>query len=621
MLSILLKKYFSLFLFSYFMLLMTKFVFYFYLQSHFETYSFGEVFYAILWGYRFDFAIVAVVTFIAMIFDFHKKTFALISSFLVTSILSIQLGDILYYNDSSRHISYEISSVFNDANSLFSTAYEQHFIFTILSLVSILFISIFSYKLFIKQDAIKITKITIIEKLVVIGLTIFFVRGMFQHIPLNPWQSQQIGENKLSILALNSSYNLLYMVANKKKKLSSNLHFKLTKLEIDKSLKELYADTNVKENRVFLKKPNVVFFFLESWSGINMKSYGYNKEVTPFFDSILSKSIRPKAMIAGGHRTTEGIFATLTSLQNPLGKSVAKTQLQDLHYISIVKLLSDKLKYTSAFFQGTSKETSGTGSFAQTLGFTNSYGKRDVVNKIYKENTWGVQDVDLYNFAFDRVNSMSKPFVIGINGATTHDDKIPKEIKSINFTNDKKRNKILNTLHFSDMALKSFVEKIQHKYPNTLFVFFADHCGSVKGSSFENYLIPFALYHKDLVPKYYDVMLSQRDIAPTIYDIVLGDYHKEVPSFSGKSLFSDKDFFSTYYHNGILAWVGTKEILEVNTITNKNQCYSFDNLFKQTKKPCSKEAIKQKKKLLAFTIYSQKLLFEGKTYSFRKGIK
>lgn len=154
--------------------------------------------------------------------------------------------------------------------------------------------------------------------------------------------------------------------------------------------------------------------------------------------------------------------------------------------------------------------------------------------------------------------------------------------------------------------------KMEKTYPNTLFVFLADHCGGVKGSSFLNYMIPFAIYHKDLKEQYLDTYLSQRDVAPTILDATLGEYKKYTNNFSGKSLFSDQNFFADYYHNGTLGWIEGQKALELNTITNQYKCYDLSN-YKDKEIQCTEGIISFKYKSLSFTTISQNLLFKGKT--------
>jgi phosphoglycerol transferase MdoB-like AlkP superfamily enzyme len=611
-----LKKFFSVFFVAYFIVLITKILFLYYLKDTFASFSIQETLSAIFWGYKFDFASASVVAFLATFFDLNRKAFATVTSLLLVMLFFIQVGDILYFDESSRHIGYEITDTFTDANSLFMTAYSQHTAFTILAMVIGLALFMGSFRWFLKSDLIEFNRYYLLKKLSLVLLTIFFIRGMTQHIPLNPWQSNQIGDSKLAMLSLNAVYNVVYVLSNSKKKLQPIALPQVSNEIQNEAFKALYGDETNSTFEPFKEKPNVVFLFLESWSAVNMKSYGYEHETTPFYDALLKKSVRPKAMMAGGHRTTEGLFATLTSLQNPLGKSVAKTNLQSFKYNSIVDVLVKNSRYSSAFFQGSSKETSGTGSLAQALGFQGSYGKRDVEKRLYEENYWGIHDFDLYNFTLEKVEQMKKPFVIGINGATTHDDKTPNGVEKLKFVDNERKNAQLNALYFSDKALGEFVVSVEKKYPNTLFVLFADHCGGVKGSSFENYLIPFALYHKDLDAKFYDVFLSQRDIAPMVYDLVYGDYHESNLSFSGKSLFTDEKFFADYYHNGVLGWVEGDEVVEVNIATNQESCYKIIN-FKDQEQKCEDDIMAKKNRAFSFTNVSQKLLFSGETEKFK----
>ena len=602
----------------YSILILTKFIFVFYLSSYFLEYSLSQTAEAIFYGYKFDFATSAIVSFVLIWFNYKTKLWAILSAILISTILFLQIGDIFYFNESSRHIGYEITDIFLDASSLLLTAYEQHTFLTLLSLIFSIALSIGIYYFFKQLSSQKIDRYYAIEKLLFLLLTIFFLRGMTQAIPLNPWQSNQIGDNKLAPLVLNASYNVIYTLINKKKKLDKlKLPFNNETL---KDLSSFYCKSENNQTFPIIKtQPNVVFLFLESWSAKFLKSYGYKYQTTPFFDSILEQSLRSKMMIAGGHRTTEGMFATLVSFQNPLGKSVAKTQLQSYEYTSIIDLLN-KQGYRSAFFQGTAKETSGTGSLANSLGFKNSYGKKDIKKRQYEENAWGVQDTDLYAFAQNKLkeNNLKEPFVIGINGASTHDDKTPKGYKKSFFSEDKNLNKQLNALAFSDEALGHFIEKIEQKFPNTIFVFLADHCGGKISDSLENYQIPFAIYSKSLIkPQYIDSYISQRDIAPTVCDLVIGDYKTKKTSFSGQSLMQDKNFFADYFHNGLLAWIEKNKMIELNIINNENNCFILDN-FKKKKTLCTKEYQVLKNKALLFTSISQTLLFNAKVNTFKQ---
>lgn len=609
------RNYFLIFFISYFTILITKFVFVFYLDEQFSDLTTTELVYAIFWGIKFDFAASAIFAFVVSFFDLNKRLFAFFGSISIITIFLTQISDIFYFDESSRHVGYEIFDMFQDAKSLFMTAFSQHTSMTVLAMIISLFIFIICFKILKNIEESKINKHYFLKKFFIILISIFFIRGMFQHIPLHPWQANEIGNTQLANASLNSIYNIIYSVVNQKKKLSKVKIANLDKDILEKSLKEIYADSNTDTNLPQIKtKPNIVLFFLEGWSAKFMSAYGFEGKTTPVYDSLLEKSLRSRFMIANGRRTTEGIFATLTSYQNPLGKSIAKTQLQNFEYDSIIYELT-KNGYDSAFFQGSSKDTSGTGSLVNNLGYKQSYGKRDIKERIYEENYWGVQDTDLYNFIEKKIEnkSIKEPFVLGINGATTHDVITPKGYKKQNFVEDIGFNNKLNALNYADYALGEFIKNMEKKYPNTIFVLFADHCtGSIKGNM-ENYMIPFAIYSKDLIkPKKIDVVLSQRDIAPTVYDLVLGNHTKEMPNFTGKSLISNESFYTDYFKNGILGWIENNDIIELNTTTNKLTCFKLNNLNKESTS-CTNLHEEMKKRALALTIKSQELLFEGRT--------
>jgi phosphoglycerol transferase MdoB-like AlkP superfamily enzyme len=561
-------------------------------------------FYAVLWGYKFDFAVSGIIAFIVSLLDFNRRFTAFFGTLVLVSLFAFEISDIYYYYDAARHVGYEILDSVTDASGLLDTGFLQHTLLSVSSLI-VAIISIWIFFKVLSRGVIEIkwSRYTILKKIFLLLLTIFFIRGMFNHIPLNPWQSNQIGDAKLASIALNGTYNMLTAI------IADRAHLKPVKLPptSDNNISSLYKGH--KKVTATLKRPNIVFFFLESWSMVNLSA-----KTTPFLYEIMQNSITVKAMIANGHRTTEGIFATLTSFENPLGKSVAKNQLQDFDYASVIDILNAD-GYESSFFQGTAKETSGTGSLAQKLGFKYSFGKSDVIDRKYGENSWGVYDQDLYTFVEEKLKDSKTPFVIGINGASTHDDKIPQGVKILKLSEDKKYNKILNALHFSDKALREFVQNIDAEYPNTLFVFFADHCGHVEGSAYENHLIPFGLYHKELKAKKEDVILSQRDIAPSVIDLLYGDYRSVMPSASGKSLFSDKNFFAEYFQNGIIGWIEGNNAIEIDISSGSYRCFEIKGIT-QTALTCKDIHKKLYNNALAFHHISQSLLFKGESKKF-----
>ncbi|WP_345969861.1 LTA synthase family protein [Sulfurimonas sp. HSL1-6] len=610
---IFLRNYFTLFALAYLLLASTKLLFLAFYADRFGGYPFASLLHALVWGYRFDFAAAAIVTLFATLGQFNARLLHIGAALLLGSLVMLQLSDILYFEDASRHIAYEITDVFNDAGGLFMTALGQNTLFTLTALTAVP-LMVWGFYRFgrARLHPVPLDRYYLPKTLLLLGLSVFFIRGMFAHIPLTPWQSSQIGDARLAQLALNGSYSALFSLVDTEGRLLPRRVAKLSPREVKRGFAEIYDDGRTVTG--MNATPNVIFFFLEGWSGVNMQPYGHALQTTPFFDSILPRSLRPKAAIAGGHRTTEGMFTTLVSYQNPLARSVAKTQLQNFRYRSVIDLFNAR-GYRSIFFQGTAKETSGTGALAQKLGFSESYGKEDVTERRFGTNFWGVYDQDLYAFALQKLGESSSPFVLGINGATTHDDKLPEGVGKTRFADDEKQNNRLNALHFADAALGEFVAAVQARYPNTLFVFFADHCGGGVDGTFENFMIPLAFYGASIAPHYLDHYVSQRDIAPTVVDIVFGDYKKLMPDFSGKSLVSDHHFVADYYRNGILGWVEGMQAVEYLADTGEVTCYDVSR-YRAEPAACERNSEDYTLRAAAFTDVSQRLLFAGETDRF-----
>lgn len=135
-----LKNYFYIFSFTYAVILLTKFIFFFYLQGNYSTISLLNAIYAIFMGYKFDFATSAIIAFLATFFDFHKKSLSFLGSLLISFVFLLQISDIMYFYESSRHIGYEINDALTDAFGLSMTAISQHPKLCLLALILLILI-------------------------------------------------------------------------------------------------------------------------------------------------------------------------------------------------------------------------------------------------------------------------------------------------------------------------------------------------------------------------------------------------------------------------------------------------------------------------------------------------
>ena len=623
-----------------------KIVFFVYNQSSIGEMSWSDMLYAAFWGLRFDLASAAMISLLMCLglwlyYRLSRYQFALSDKnqfsrsaktlFLLALIveMSLQTSDAMYFVDAGRHVSYEMRDVVADASGLLMTAITHHGIF-ILASILIGFITMLGL-IFILQSVLSFASnqadFSLPFKLqyeavffFILFVSVVLVRGGFGGLPQSVITAFKIGDAKQAIVAMNGTYSIVYGVLNSSKEVRPVKVVVPEGLDVEQTMRELYPQHPAKKINLNaeIKPYNLVFIFLEGWPAELMASYGYDLKTTPFFDSLIDKSLAPLGVIAGGTRTTEGLFVTLCSQQNPLGETVAQSSLQNFKYQCLPHILKDKGWHT-AFFQGTHEDTSGTGAFAQSLGMLDSYAKEHMEAGRYQYNYWGAHDPDIYDFALDKIDSMPQPFMVGINTNSTHDKELPKGVDP-HFGKVGKRDNKINILYFADQALAEFFDKLKNKpyYENTIFVLLSDHTSGQRSNVVSRYFIPAVIYSEKLVqPGRVERYASQRDLAPTVLDLL---NIEPSTTFAGKSLYASEqdEYFADYFTAGSIGWLNGNLMVEINVgLPDHFKCYSLQQgLLKLQAKECGERGSLLSKQSLAFTAYSQDRLFKGKTRQF-----
>jgi len=611
-----------------------KTLFVIYNHAAFSSLSLSDIAYAIFWGIRFDLASAAFFSFFSGLIIWlmakvrPKKNLAITLLVVMLIIqMSLQIGDTMYFAESGRHVSYEMRDAFTDASGLFLTAIKNHTLFIVFSYLLallILFISVRLAKRVLPYLA--VTPRSLLKNrnglrvFISLLLTVIFLRGGITGLPQGVIYAFKIGDPQQAVITMNGAYSVVYGAINSSKEISELPITLPAGTDLQQLMPSLYPHPPVVTtvDPSLLKQYNLVFILMEGWPADFMSAYGYQPDTTPFYKELKQKSFAPLGVIAGGNRTTEGIYATFCSQQNPLGKTIAQTSLQNNHYQCLPSMLK-KLGWHTAFFQGTHKDTSGTGAFAQSLGFTESFAREDMTDTRYSHNNWGVHDPDIYDYVLKKLDTMPKPFLIGINTNSTHDIQMPDGVKPF-FGDATSLQKHQSVLYFSDQSMKEFFNKIKHKpyYKNTIFVLMSDHTHDQHKSLAAQYFIPGIIYAENIVPvKTVPRYVSQRDFSPTILEI-MGLPASD--SFAGKSFWRNRDdvYFADYFSAGTIGWVSGQSIVETSiTRPGDRHCYSIENgLLNAQTKDCDAQDRSHSLESLVFTRYSQDLLFSGQTKLF-----
>lgn len=524
-----------------------------------------------------------------------------------------QMGDLLYALESGRHVSHEIIELWGSWENLRHDALASllWFLPVVPCMLLVSGLPLPRARTFRRRGA------WVSSSLVFLASVVCVRGGLFQ-LPLHPGEAWGLGRPVVAIAGLNGAYSVIHSAISAKKIRPPQIA-SIDPAERQQRLKDLYPEPPAASGGQ-VTPVNVVWLFLESWPAELMKSGGYPEEVTPFYDSLAGKSLTAAAMMAGGHRTVEGVFASLCSFVNPMGVSLASPQMLSLDYRCIPQILKDQ-GWSTAFLQGGHRNSAKLGILTQRLGVTIVNGKQDIKHSLrFEPNHWGVHDHDLYDHAMKMMDTMGEPYFIAINTTTTHDEILPAGITPA-FGMESPLERKKSTMRFADQALAEFIARYEQtpRKLKTVFVVMADHTAHVNSSSANHYRIPFALYAPGIVtPAHLPVVISQRDAAPTLLSL-LG---MNQPSFAGKSLLDSHAIrFADYAHAGHIGWIEGPALVEFNAATADDlRCFEWNNdwLLKHPLS-CDDKHREMQRRALAFHSYSNELVFSGRTTEFRPG--
>lgn len=586
----------------------------------FSALSLPDSLHALFWGWSFDAAVAGVLLLPSVLFIYLRlRLFPRSHSILliwvllpVLVLLTAQVGDLMYFDSSGRHVSYEIRELLPQFPALFMTAWHDYREY-LLGVVgfSALLIGL-GCRLRLSMPAKRWTSLEL-PLLIWLLMGVLAFRGSLTDTPMSPDKAYALGNELQANLALNGAYSGLFGILRAD-------HIKPYYRAVPALEPAALQDAVIPllNRSAVLKRPtrkmNVVLMLLESWPAVQMHSFNPEAPLsTPEFDRLRLRGLTTDGLVAGGLRTHEGLYTAVCSAQNPLGGGVPKTELENYTYHCLPKILKEN-GWSVAMFQGS--HTDPVGPFAQRLGAQYSYGKLDMPKGQLPQNGWGYQDPDLYEFVLSKAEQEQKPFFYMINTTTTHDMVLPPGTPWTlgSDTADKQR---LSLLHYADQALGDFIRKWETSAIGpTLFVLMADHTRAIQLPGLPKYLIPFGMFATDgsVSARHLAGIGSQRDIAPTI----LHELGGEAPWFSGQALQQAAHLEGDYFFSGHLGWTRDERLVEVD-MTNPEQmrCFNWrNNVELKVSRPCDKEDEGLRQRVRGFTEYSQQLLFAGKTGEF-----
>ncbi|MEP6583105.1 MAG: sulfatase-like hydrolase/transferase, partial [Ginsengibacter sp.] len=274
------------------------------------------------------------------------------------------------------------------------------------------------------------------------------IRGGIQKIPLN--QSDVYFSQKLFAdhAALNLPWNLTHSILNKNDTQNPFKYF--SDPQAKELLHTLYNTDSVKIPSILsVKKPNIIFIIMESYTAKLVGCLGGEPGVTPNLDRIASEGLLFTNIYAAGDRSEKGQVAILSGYPNQSITSIIKTPTKTQNLPSINKSLQ-KEGYQSSYTYGGELEFANIKSFLINAGFQSLVSKYSF-EPSQRTTSWGVHDHIVLNRFYNDIKTEHQPFFATIFTLSSHE---PYDVPMApHFKGDDETTLFKNSFYYTDSAV------------------------------------------------------------------------------------------------------------------------------------------------------------------------
>ncbi len=366
-----------------------------------------------------------------------------------------------------------------------------------------------------------------------VGLCLFGIRGRMGYNPIKVSQAYYCEDPFLNQLGVNPVFNLLTSTLDDKRKENRMLHL-MSEQDALKRVQEYLQRKGVEgispiarevKSEGVPDRKNVVLIFMESMSADLMGSFGSDKKLTPFLDSLYQQSLSFSHFYSSGIHTNHGIYSTLYSFPVIMKRNAMKGSVIPL-YSGLPTVLKEN-GYCTLFFMTHESQYDNMNAFLRTNGFDEIYAQENYpVEKVV--NSFGVQDDFMYQYALPILNDKAKtgePFFTVLLSISNHP---PYVIPPFFHARGEKPEEQI--VEYADWSIRQFMNAAEKQswFDNTIFVFLGDH-GKMVGTpecempqSYNH--VPLMIYGKDIRPAVYEGFGGQVDVAPTLLGMLNMSY-------------------------------------------------------------------------------------------------
>ncbi len=302
---------------------------------------------------------------------------------------------------------------------------------------------------------------------------LLLMRGGIEEIPINQSQSFYSQHAILNAAATNSAFNL-YISYHENKNSTTNPFAYMPQATAKQKVKAIYHTPQDSTLSVLkTTRPNIVFIIMESWSATLVDSPQDKAEITPQFHKLMKQGLYFDNLYASGPRSEQGMASIFSGFPAHPITSVTVQPDKYNHLPSMIKDLK-KEGYTTSFSFGGQLIYGNIKSYVMFNAF-------DQVKEVYDYDTdlpkgnLGIHDEFTLQALKEDINQMPQPFFAALFTLSTHSPYDQPMEEKIQWGGTEQQ--YLNSAYYTDYSIGRFMDSVKQYawYPNTLFIFVADH--------------------------------------------------------------------------------------------------------------------------------------------------
>lgn len=305
------------------------------------------------------------------------------------------------------------------------------------------------------------------------GAMIIPVRGGFNVAPMNSsfvfFHPKNMYANQA---AINPVWNFVYELMHMKK---AERHYTFMPAEQAREIvRQAEQTSGTYPELLNVKRPNIVFLLLESFTANAIEVLGGLPEVTPNLNALAKEGVLFSNIYATGARSDRGMVAAVSALPANPFIALIKYPNKMVQYPRFPKDLEKEGYSTRYYYAG----DINFGSFRSyvTMSFQSMVTEDDFSGEAIENRfKWGVHDEYMFDRLYEDLTKAPQPFMYMAFNMSSHEPfTVPGEKR---FPGEDQEHLFMNAIHYSDRCIGDFIRKCKSSglWENTLFILMADH--------------------------------------------------------------------------------------------------------------------------------------------------